>query len=57
MKVKIIRNKAGEFTEDAHKLMNKVVKLVDLFDANNPKQPIQKKRLPKKFSLNINKGK
>ena len=57
MKVKIIRNKAGGFTEDAHKLMNKVVKLVELFEANNPNQPKQKKRLPKKFSLNINKGK
>ena len=57
MKVKVIRNKAGEFTEDANKLMDKVVKLVDLFQTNNPSQPTQKRPLPKKFSLNINKGK
>ena len=53
MKVKVIRNKAGEFTEDANKLMDKVVKLVDLFQANNPAQPNKKRPLPKKFSLNI----
>ena len=33
--------------------MDKVVKLVDLFQANNPSQPTRKKSLPKKFSLNI----
>lgn len=56
MKVKVIRNKGGDFTEDAKFLMNRVVKLYDLWESNQKfKQPKTKQRLPKKFSLNITK--
>ena len=57
MKVKVIRNKAGEFTDDAQFLMNRVVKLYELWESNQTySQPKMKPKLPNKFSLNIKKG-
>lgn len=57
MKVKMIRNKAGAFTDDAKRLMNKVVKLYELWESDRKSpQPTLKPKLPNKFSLNINKG-
>lgn len=56
MKVKVVRNKSGEFTEDANYLSNRVVKLYELWaSAQHSKQPKEKKFLPKKFTLNLTK--
>ena len=56
MKVKVVRNKAGEFTEDAKVLTNRVLKLYELWQSNQKyQQPKTKQALPKIFSLNIKK--
>tara|TARA_Y100001938_G_C8096494_1_gene438524 strand:- start:1504 stop:2373 length:870 start_codon:yes stop_codon:yes gene_type:complete len=56
MKVKVVRNKSGEFTDDANYLMHRVVKLYELWEtAQKTEQPKLKPKLPKKFFLNNNK--
>tara|TARA_R100001443_G_scaffold35589_8_gene49400 strand:- start:9435 stop:10298 length:864 start_codon:yes stop_codon:yes gene_type:complete len=56
MKVKMIRNKAGEFTNDAHYLMNRVTTIYEHWLGLQKKaQPDMKRKIPTEFSLNIKK--
>ena len=58
MKVKVVRNKAGDFTDDARYLTNRVIKVYELWESSQKaKQPKEKKFLPKKFSLNLKNSK
>lgn len=57
LKVKMIRNKAGELTKEAHHYVNRVTKVYELWlSLQTTEQPKLKQKLPNKFSLNINKG-
>jgi hypothetical protein len=52
MKVKVVRNKSGEYTSDANYLMNRVVKVYECWKSNQKtSQPTTKPRLPNEFSL------
>jgi len=54
MKVKIIRNKAGDLTEDAKYLTNRVLRVYELWlSAQKNPQPKTKKFLPKEFKINL----
>lgn len=58
MKVKVVRDKAGELTKDAQFLTNRVVKLYELWKSTQKVlQPKKKKFLPKSFKLIKNKKK
>ena len=56
MKVKVVRNKSGEFTDDAKLLSQRVVKLYELWKINQRSaQPKRKIKLPNEFSIKIKK--